>query len=724
MLKSNHRAHPHQSTTKVVRLLTEPLRDLPTPQAHLARLGAFMWLTLALLLTVIGLLAEWQGIAAGNTFYVSMASLILAYALSRIGRPRLSAWLMIVITMINLGMAAAPHGALINPRPLYYLVMPIAAAAIFLNLTAVLGVLLCALLEVFVIYWSAQTSLAQFLSESPFFFLSVVTFAMMAVVLHRQQIFQMRCQLVEASEQRLRDLIDHMPVMVDVIDENGTIQLWNKECERVTGYSAVEIIGDPSAFERLYPDRAYREAMRRHYGMNSSYRNVVYRLTCKDGSRRAVAWSVVEHHVPEPAWRRLAVGVDVTEQHRRERELSAVAAIATALRAADSYAEMLPLILDKIAELMDAEAASLGVLEQTENGEQLVLSAAHGAWERKVGLKLDAQHGLYAHVVQTRRPYKTADAYHDPLVARPELLNGVSAVAAVPLIAQERAFGVIGVGRRQPFSEDDLRVLAAICDIAANALQRAETLQQLEARVQERTAQLAAAYKRLEAQDRLKTKLIGDLAHELRTPLSTLKIQARLIATDLTHPKVPERLQTMNAQIERLGKLVEGALDLLRLEMKHELVTMQPQAIDTLLRQVCDRARGQLTAQQRFEVQIAPNLPMVFGNGTLLARALENVLDNALKYTAQGTIALCAERHNAHIAITISDTGIGILPEDLPHVIERFYRGKTVGQSNIAGIGLGLTIAERIVALHGGALTLESAPQVGTQVRLTLPALN
>jgi PAS domain S-box-containing protein len=724
MLKTMQDTYFHQSVTKIAQLLTEPVRALPMPQAQLARLGAFLWLILALLLAVIGLLAEWQGIVAGSSFYISMASLILAYALSRVGYPRLSAWLMIAITMLNLGIAAAPYGVLINPRPLYYLAMPIAAAAIFLNLTAVLGVLLCALLEVFVIYWSAQMSLAQFLSESPFFFLSVLTFAMIAVVLHRQQIFQMRCQLIEASEQRLRDLIDHMPVMVDVIDESGAVQLWNKECERVTGYSAAEMIGDPSAFERLYPDRAYREAMRRHYSADSSCRNVVYRLTCKDGSQRAIAWSAVEHCVPELAWCRLAIGVDVTEQYRRERELSAVAAIATALRAANAYAEMLPLILNKIAELMDAEAASFGALEQTEDGEKLVIKAACGVWQHKVQQKLDVQHGLYAHVVQTRRPHKTADAYHDPMVARPDLLNGISAVAAVPLIAQERVFGVIGVGRQQPFDEDDLRVLAAICDIAANALQRAETLEQLEARVQERTAQLTAAYARLEAQDQLKTKLIGDLAHELRTPLSTLKVQAHLILTDVKHPKVPERLQLMNAQIERLGRLVEGALDLLRLEMKHDLVTMQPQAIGSLIRQVCDKARGQLSGQQRFEVHITPDLPMVFGDAALLTRALENVLDNALKYTAQGTITVCAERHNAHVAISVSDTGIGIPPEELPHVFERFYRGKAVGQSNIAGIGLGLTIAQRIVALHGGTLELQSAPQVGTQVRLTLPVLN
>lgn len=600
----------------------------------------------------------------------------------------------------------------------------IATAATFLSLKATLGVLFIALIEVIALYYGSGYSVAKFLSESPFVFLVTITLVMIAFAIHREQLSRTRCKALAESEQRLRTLIEQLPVMVDVVDQNSTIQLWNKACERITGYSAAEIVGDPSAFERLYPDREYREAMYQQYRLKPNLQNAVYRLTCKDGSSRLIAWSTVDFTAADPAWHELSVGVDVTEQYQRERELSAIASIATALRSTETYAEMAALILDQIIALMDAQAASLAVLGQDAEGRYLVVKSARGIWESHLAEPICLRRGLYMHVIETQRPYVTADAYHDPYMARPQRLNGLSAVAAVPLIVQERVFGVIGMGRRTPFSEEDVRVLTAICDIAANALQRAETLQQLEERVQERTAQLQEAYQRLETLDQLKTKLIADLSHELRTPISTLSVQMHLIESNFAHPQVPERLRVMKTQIGRLNQLIEGVLDLLRLEMQRDSVPMQPQDINLLLSQLIAKFQRQLAPEQHFEAQVAPNLPKVRGNFTLLSRAVENVLDNALKYTAQGTIRLCASQQNSCITITISDTGIGIPPEDMPHIFERFYRGKLVGQSNIAGIGLGLTIAQAIFELHDGTIQLHSTPRVGTQVQLTLPALN
>lgn len=706
------------------RWLLEPLRAVPDQRAQLARIGASVWLSLLLFIFTFSALTVFFGSRLTEMPFsipLGILSLLAAYSTTRLGYPQAGALLMIVVTMLNLGMVAAPDGELRYPTFLYYLAIPIVIAGIFLNAFGMLGVLAGALVEVVLIYQITGQTLQSLINEAPLAFLPVITFVMLAAVLHREQVAQARRKALETSEQRLLSLIENLPIMVDVIGADGTIQLWNKECERITGYSAAEVIGDPTIFERFYPDRDYREAMRQQYAPNPSYRGVVYRITCKDGSTRLIAWSVVDYTVPGLTWRRLSIGIDVTEQYQRERELAAIAAIATALRSVNTYAEMLPIILDQTFALLGVQGASLAVRRYTEAGEVIVVEASLGAWRHQIGATLKLERGLYAYVINNQQPYATADIYRDPIVANPQLLGGLTAAAAVPLIAQESVIGVIGIGRATPFSEEDMRVLIAICDIAANALQRAEMLELLEQHVHARTAELAAAYHKLEALDHLKAKLIADLSHELRTPISTLGVQMHLIEAAPTHPQVPDRLKVMKSQIERLNKLIEGVLDVLRFEMQRAEVKLTAQDIGLLVRQVAEKARQRITGAQQLTVKIAPHLPKVQGNLSLLVRALENVLDNALKYTPAGEITICAAQREDQIVITIQDTGIGIPPEDLFHVFERFYRGKAVGQSNMPGIGLGLSIAQAILELHGGTISIQSTPEVGSQVLICLP---
>lgn len=707
------------------RWLFEPLRAVPDQRAQVARISASVWLMMLLFILMFSVLTAAFGASIHPMPFVmqiGILSLLAAYGMNRLGYPQIGALVMIVVTMINSGMIAAPNGLLLYPTFLYYLAVPIVVAGIFLNVFGMLGVMVGALTEVVLIYQLTGQTLETFINEAPLAFLPIITFVMLAAVLHREQLAQARHSALAASEQRLRNLIENLPIMVDVIGTDGAIQLWNKECERVTGYSAAEVIGDPTIFERLYPDKNYREVMWRQYSPNPSYRGVVYRLTCKDGSTRLIAWSVVDYNAPELNWRRLSIGVDVTEQYQRERELAAIAAIATALRSAGTYAEMLPIILDQTFALLGVEGASLAVRRYTEGGEVIVVEASLGAWQHPVGETLTLERGLYAHVVNTRQPYATADAYNDPIIAKPQQLGGLTAAAAVPLIAQESVIGVIGIGRSTPFSDEDMRVLTAICDIAANALQRAEILELLERRVQARTAELADAYHKLEMLDHLKAKLIADLSHELRTPISTLGIQMHIIEAAPNHAQVPERLKVMKTQIERLNKLIEGMLDVLRFEMQRAKVEMTVQDVGLLLNQVAAKARQRLTADQQLTVEIAPHLPKVQGNFSLLVRAFENVLDNALKYTPKGEITIYTQQHEDQVVITIRDTGIGILPEDLPHIFERFYRGKAIGQSNIPGIGLGLSITQAILELHGGTIAIQSTPNAGSQAQIRLPS--
>jgi PAS domain S-box-containing protein len=126
------------------------------------------------------------------------------------------------------------------------------------------------------------------------------------------------------SEERLRSIVENMPVMMDAFDDKGNIVVWNRECERVTGYAAAEVVGNPRAMELFYPDAAYRERMLAEWERRGNdYLDWEWEMTAKDGGKRIVAWSNLSDRFPIPGWARWGTGVDVTARRQAERELRA-----------------------------------------------------------------------------------------------------------------------------------------------------------------------------------------------------------------------------------------------------------------------------------------------------------------------------------------------------------------------------------------------------------------
>ncbi|MCP4536471.1 MAG: response regulator [Chloroflexi bacterium] len=129
-------------------------------------------------------------------------------------------------------------------------------------------------------------------------------------------------EALQESEKRLRLMIENMPVLMDAFDAQGNILVWNQECERVTGFSAAEIVGNPRAIQLLYPDEDYRTFITEQlaeYGEN--FRNLEWNLACKDGNKKTILWSNMSEQFPIPGWRSWAVGLDITERKRAEQAL-------------------------------------------------------------------------------------------------------------------------------------------------------------------------------------------------------------------------------------------------------------------------------------------------------------------------------------------------------------------------------------------------------------------
>jgi signal transduction histidine kinase len=282
---------------------------------------------------------------------------------------------------------------------------------------------------------------------------------------------------------------------------------------------------------------------------------------------------------------------------------------------------------------------------------------------------------------------------------------------------------VLWIGRYAPFLSDDVRLLTAMADIAANALYRALVMSTLEQRVTERTRELATANERLQELDRLKSKFVSDVSHELRTPLTNLKLYLNLVEHGRAD-KQSQYLGIMREQVDRLTYLIEAILDLSHLESGRRRMAFAPVDLNAVVMQVVgeQRARAEV-AGLALACETAPDLPLVRGDRQALSQVVSNLVANAISYTAAGAVNVrtLPALECGRVCVEVQDSGTGIEPADLPHVFERFYRGQRSAQSNIPGTGLGLAIVKELVELHGGRVEVESVQAKGSTFRVWLP---
>jgi PAS domain S-box-containing protein len=250
--------------------------------------------------------------------------------------------------------------------------------------------------------------------------------------------------------------------------------------------------------------------------------------------------------------------------------------------------------------------------------------------------------------------------------------------------------------------------------------------QDLETRIRKRTEELQQANERLIELDHLKNRFISDMSHELRTPIANISTRVYLLEHDKP-ASAAAHLTVLKAHVKRFKVMLEEIIDFSRMQIGvAQPVPLRPVDLNGLVEGLKPTylPRAQL-ANLAFFTELDPALPLIAGNEDRLLRLVANLLDNALKYTATGHLRLRTQHDPAlgQVVLEVSDTGRGIYPEDIPHIFERFYRGREVGSSNIPGTGLGLAIVKEVVDQHRGQIEVTSEVGVGSSVRVRLPAL-
>ena len=234
-----------------------------------------------------------------------------------------------------------------------------------------------------------------------------------------------------------------------------------------------------------------------------------------------------------------------------------------------------------------------------------------------------------------------------------------------------------------------------------------------------------AVVRELEAA-RMQSEFVATVSHEFRTPLSAIRHVSDLLAEGRVREegKRQRYYQALQAESERLQRLIETLLDFRRMEDGAHPYHMEPCNTSALLADVAARFGAEAALRGYvLETAVAAGLPPVMGDAAALTLAVWNLLDNAVKYSPScKTVRLEARAEDAGVAIAVSDCGIGIAADEQPRVFARFTRGASAAASGAGGTGLGLAIVRHIVDAHRGDIGLQSTPGVGTTLTITLPA--
>jgi two-component system, OmpR family, sensor kinase len=232
--------------------------------------------------------------------------------------------------------------------------------------------------------------------------------------------------------------------------------------------------------------------------------------------------------------------------------------------------------------------------------------------------------------------------------------------------------------------------------------------------------------KGLKEADRLRREFIANIAHDLRTPLTSLQgyLETLLMKLGrLTDDEQRNYLATAVKHSERLGKLVEALFELAKLDSPDVQIRPEPFSLDELIQDILQKFR--LAADQKrvsLNMDIVNDLPHVYADIGLIERVFENLIDNALRYTpAGGAIYIRADRDQDRVSVRVSDTGTGIAQDSIPHLFDRYYRGDRSRKDLNAGSGLGLIITKRILELHGSDVEVTSMVTSGTTFVFSLP---
>jgi K+-sensing histidine kinase KdpD len=288
-------------------------------------------------------------------------------------------------------------------------------------------------------------------------------------------------------------------------------------------------------------------------------------------------------------------------------------------------------------------------------------------------------------------------------------------VLAVPITAGDKKYGVLvleTLNGGDTFTEGDLPFIQTLAELIALAIDRFYLEEQLDTVRDARRAEY------------LRSEIMAILSHELRIPLSAIKgysTALQLDEVDWSKEKQQEFLTLIEDECDNMQVMLKEILDSSLIEVERLTLECQPTRLQWLARDVVQEAQRR-TENHRILVDLPSDFPIVEVDQRWIKQVLRNILENAIRYSPEGgLIVIRGEMRPSDVVISVADQGIGISPENLIPIFEKYFRVRSATDYHVAGTGLGLPVARAVIEAHGGRIWIESKLGEGSTVFFSLP---
>ncbi|MFK7801730.1 MAG: ATP-binding protein [Anaerolineae bacterium] len=409
----------------------------------------------------------------------------------------------------------------------------------------------------------------------------------------------------------------------------------------------------------------------------------------------------------------------ITQTQKRAVELQTVADLSASASTILQQETLLKEVVDLTKQRFSLYHTNLYLLEEDQRTLNLV--AASGDIGEKLveeGWTIDVftQSSLAGAVVRSRAGVITEDVLDDPNFLQNPYLPNTRSELSVPMIASDKVVGVLSLQSDIPgaFSNEDKQIHLTLATQIAIALQNAKLYEE----------QLQTA-EQLRELDQLKTQFLANMSHELRTPLNSIIGFADVLLEGIDgdlNDRMIEDVTLIRDGGRHLRNLIGDILDQAKIEagmmeLSYSVVQIERIA-NEVIAQISSMARTK-PIEIVLELENAPE--QIEADRTRLIQILFNLLSNAVKFTDEGQITINMYTQGEYLVTHVKDTGSGISKEDLPIIFEQFQQVGTMQNRKEGGTGLGLPISKNLVELHGGEISVESEPDIGTTFSFTIP---